>query len=35
MKKIILYRLLGDDAIPLYMSFGLLFLIKVIANYKE
>ena len=29
-----LYNLLGDDAIPLYVSFGLLFLIKWIANYK-
>ena len=23
-----LYRLLGDDAIPLYVSFGILFVIK-------
>ena len=29
-----LYNLLGDDAIPLYISFGLLFLIKCITNYK-
>lgn len=29
-----LYRLLGDDAIPLYVSFGLLLLIKWIMNYK-
>lgn len=29
-----LYKLLGDDAIPLYVSFGLLFLIRWIMNYK-
>ena len=29
-----LHNLLGNDAIPLYVSFGLLFLIKWIANYK-
>jgi hypothetical protein len=30
-----LYRLLGDDAIPLYVSFELLLLIKWIINYKK
>ena len=29
-----IYRLLGDDAIPLYVSFGLLFLIRCIMSYK-
>ena len=30
-----LYRLLGNDAIPLYVSFGILFLIKWIVKYKK
>lgn len=30
-----LYGLLGDDAIPLFVSFGLLFLIKWIVNYNK
>ena len=29
-----LYRLLGDDAIPLYVSFGLLALIRFIVTMK-
>jgi len=29
-----IYKLLGDDAIPLFVAFGLLFLIKWLANYK-
>ena len=29
----LLYRLLGNDAIPLFVAFGLLFTIKWIANY--
>lgn len=30
-----LYRLLGDDAIPLYVSFGLLALIRFIVSYES
>lgn len=28
-----LYRILGDDAIPLFVSFGLLFVIKWACNF--
>ena len=31
----LLYRLLGNDAIPLFVAFGLLFAIKWIANYSS
>ena len=30
-----IYKLLGDDSIPLFLGFGLLFVIKWIANYKK
>lgn len=31
----LLYRLLGNDAIPLFVAFGLLFAIKWVANYSS
>ena len=30
-----IYKLLGDDSIPLFLGLGLLFVIKWIANYKN
>ena len=30
-----IYRLLGDDAIPLFVAFGLLFVIRWIVNYNN
>ena len=30
-----LYKVLGEEAIPLYIAFGLLFLIKWIVNYNR
>ena len=29
------YRILGDDAIPLFVSFGMLLIIRWILNYKK
>lgn len=29
------YRVLGDDAIPLFVSFGMLFIIRCFLNYKK
>ncbi len=30
-----IYKLLGNDSIPLFLGLGLLFLIKWYANYKR